>query len=762
MLPKVNQDAAKADLECDLIRRWDDTGVNDVVVVNTLCPACEKLATALCQLSNQETSELGQHGEALQEHLYRCSSLATAVPRNHDLFQHHRTMGGLQDSYLSGCHLCAILWELIRSFRRNYEEKLNKDGIGGMANAAIAYKFERPTDDALQISMRAEISLPLKDGKWFNLISIPGTPAAVRWRKGDHSGLSIYPGLIFFNPTVDHHPAQEAVTTASEASLELARQWLKTCSEQHSSCRQVADGGPWRLPRRFLDVSDKRLRICDSAQVSQKPQYIALSHCWGNRPIIRLLQLNREDMYRHVDFKDLSKTFQDAVIITRRLGYSLLWIDSLCIIQDSEEDWAQESVIMGDVYRNSICTISALGASDGSEGCFVARNPLCYRPCLLGTIGDIEIYWHTAGVPSREWGDLNEKSRYSFETRAERSDYSVGVLHRRAWVFQERVLSPRTLHFGKRSIAWQCLEREATERDPCGTTSGEMSDTTLSSHTKSLWDLRAINFEATNVEYRLEIFQELWSQLRSAYTSCSLTFEKDRLIAVHGLMSIMQRRTGLTPIAGHWKENLLQDLLWYSIVEPIIERSTLKKPTWSWISFEGATGAFSVGRKLTEAGENFMAIDQMVELEFERTWVSAVVDVRAEPVLVEGRWNGQFRSALLTLRGRLRRVELEVLEAMTFSSNHRSRIGCNTNDLAYISPPMEANTHIFALPFVELHGCRARPEALYEFGLILERSSETEDGRWLRIGSYRKRTHSGETGPFFQYELGTEHDLILE
>jgi len=35
--------------------------------------------------------------------------------------------------------------------------------------------------------------------------------------------------------------------------------------------------------------------------------------------------------------ENLSRLFQDAVLITRTLAYSYLWIDPLCIIQDSQE-----------------------------------------------------------------------------------------------------------------------------------------------------------------------------------------------------------------------------------------------------------------------------------------------------------------------------------------------------------------------------------------------------------------------------------------
>ena len=66
-----------------------------------------------------------------------------------------------------------------------------------------------------------------------------------------------------------------------------------------------------------------------------------------------------------IAFQSLSKTFQDAVIISFKLGVRYLWIDSLCIIQDSISDWQQESSRMNLVYQNALFTIAAEAAADG-------------------------------------------------------------------------------------------------------------------------------------------------------------------------------------------------------------------------------------------------------------------------------------------------------------------------------------------------------------------------------------------------------------
>jgi hypothetical protein len=73
----------------------------------------------------------------------------------------------------------------------------------------------------------------------------------------------------------------------------------------------------------------------------------------------KLKKDNFRDMVQSITISELPKTFRDAVVVTRRLGIPFLWIDSLCIIQDSPEDWATESSSMRLVYKNCLVNITA-------------------------------------------------------------------------------------------------------------------------------------------------------------------------------------------------------------------------------------------------------------------------------------------------------------------------------------------------------------------------------------------------------------------
>jgi hypothetical protein len=144
-------------------------------------------------------------------------------------------------------------------------------------------------------------------------------------------------------------------------------------------------------------------------------------------------------MREEIDFSQLPKTFQDAIKFTRAYGARFLWIDSLCIIQDSISDWQQESARMGDKYKNALCNIAATAASDGRVGCFFNRNPLLVQNFRLH-IDSFRGHPSTTGlygfVDGNFWG----------------RNVDNAPLNRRAWVLQEQFLSPRILHCGKNQL----------------------------------------------------------------------------------------------------------------------------------------------------------------------------------------------------------------------------------------------------------------------------------------------------------------------
>ena len=94
--------------------------------------------------------------------------------------------------------------------------------------------------------------------------------------------------------------------------------------------------------RRILEINSlpgaEFIRLVETEAVPEDAEYMTLSHCWGKVEILKLSTDNLEGMKHEIILSDLPETFRNAVNITRDLGCRFLWIDSLCILQDSAED----------------------------------------------------------------------------------------------------------------------------------------------------------------------------------------------------------------------------------------------------------------------------------------------------------------------------------------------------------------------------------------------------------------------------------------
>lgn len=153
--------------------------------------------------------------------------------------------------------------------------------------------------------------------------------------------------------------------------------WVGKCRNHHVACYEPSSK-PLRLPSRIMNVGPDNSTLPTLVFVNQETPvspYATLSHCWGVHVPFRLLSSNISFLVKGIPVSSLLRTFQDAPVATRRLDLRYLWIDSLCIIQDSISDWQEQSACMAQVYVNSYCNIAAACATDGTQGCFVDRNP---------------------------------------------------------------------------------------------------------------------------------------------------------------------------------------------------------------------------------------------------------------------------------------------------------------------------------------------------------------------------------------------------
>jgi hypothetical protein len=162
----------------------------------------------------------------------------------------------------------------------------------------------------------------------------------------------------------------------------LIRSWLDICRSQHPECNKAlksANEGPSRLLdlQAFDNSNDIRLVECQTLvrdyQMLELPRFVCLSHCWGETTALPVMT-KKATLLQHlerVSHSELSRTFQDTIRISRQLNERYLWIDSLCIVQDDPADWETEAARMPAIYGGATLTIAALGAENGSGGCYL-------------------------------------------------------------------------------------------------------------------------------------------------------------------------------------------------------------------------------------------------------------------------------------------------------------------------------------------------------------------------------------------------------
>ncbi|KAI0863801.1 heterokaryon incompatibility protein-domain-containing protein [Xylaria cubensis] len=463
-------------------------------------------------------------------------------------------------------------------------------------------------------------------------------------------------------------------------SLRAIKTWIARCEAKHEHCYKP----PTFFPSRVIDVQDVELgTVClvDKEKVIEAickdraaqdpvstsyPPYWTLSHRWGDpKDILQLTKKVERDFRKSISTGDLTPTFRDAALLVRRLGFKYIWIDSLCIFQDSISDWQREAANMVHIYRNSYCNISAAAASQNpsKEGLFRKRrlNTRLLYPFVIKQNLDPEND-EEADTPWMIWDDstwFNEVEGAPLSTRG--------------WVVQERFLATRVVHYTSNRIFWECLggahcEVGLSSRiEPIQTDNTGFAKTSAYKSTRLEIERYKINpggphyraIDTGNSGFR---FHQQWGHIVSTYMSCNLTKPSDRFIAMSGIAKSFQETNGDTYMAGLWKSIFHVDLAWESRVGPSAMAKRVNDfyaPTWSWASIVGGDV-----RLVLQSSRYSNVPVPLVKL----------VTERIIPFSSEGDITGLLRSAELDIKcmlhyyrwmGRSRQLNIYVDEEMT-------------------------------------------------------------------------------------------------
>ena len=355
----------------------------------------------------------------------------------------------------------------------------------------------------------------------------------------------------------------DSVSTDSEQSLEIVRRWLSDCTLKHMKC-SVAEPLLWK-PKRLLDVSIRGpggaqgVRLCDGLFADPLSEYVTLSYCYGTAKPTRLHKKTLPALRQGVAASSLPKTIADAAFITRELGFKYLWVDSLCLMQDSAEEMLSESSQMDKVYSGASLNLAATASKDTQGGLFYARNVSALQPCIVDLpAGDVLPGTYYC-LRSAVWQDLVDRS----------------PLAKRAWILQERALAKRTLHFTRNELLWECQETCCSESFPDGLPAQLSSSEKVSSVVS--FDKKLHHRQIGN-----------WHDLVRAYTQGSLTYRSDKLIAMSALVRQYATRNRFREtdyVVGLWRPELPHALLWQ--VETGLRPTKYRAPSWTWASMDG-------------------------------------------------------------------------------------------------------------------------------------------------------------------------------
>jgi hypothetical protein len=316
--------------------------------------------------------------------------------------------------------------------------------------------------------------------------------------------------------------------------------------------------------------------LCEGKYLELGTNYATLIHCRGKQKIVTVTRDTIGLFQGRIAMEILPETFQDAIAITRRLaekyGIRHLWIDSLCIMQDSLEDWNAEAPRMAEVYGNCWCNIAATQAPDGRSGLFSSRDPTKLQPIFLKLPehNNPEPVDHLC-VSSSRWHDNVDNA----------------PLNQRAWVTQERFLSPRMLHIAGGEIFFECQVGRAPETFFEGEPTATIPRVFAENGYGPIASARS-SVVKTNMKQAIIA----WSWQVSRYSCWRLTKQTDKLVAISGIAKVFETFfKGNDYLAGLWKLDLVKQLAWSRILRPFSsgkQNPEYLAPSWSWASVGGS------------------------------------------------------------------------------------------------------------------------------------------------------------------------------
>jgi hypothetical protein len=359
----------------------------------------------------------------------------------------------------------------------------------------------------------------------------------------------------------------------TSSNVHMIKSWIDQCtsneSQQHGEC---SDKSCSPAPLRLIDVlQDDIVQLVE--REGSLVQYAILSYCWGQSSdtlASRTVQSNVASRLKPFPLSSLPQTLVDSVIVARRLGIPYIWVDSICIVQESVE-WTKEATRMRSYYENSYLTVVPVACSSADQGFLGPRGPWVRKTLPAAWTEHSHLEMHFCYPPWQDWGE--ERSGAAWASRA--------------WTHQEFLLSVRTLFFGHTGLSFACRGMVSDEERPDRSFQPGLPRPLLR---RPISDTG----ERTNLK-SMPIVREFWYDTLSDYVERDLTYESDRLIALSGVAERVHEALGGNDryISGFWESDICYGLCWQTVIlsrrlrrNAVYRPVSSRFPSWSWCTMQ--------------------------------------------------------------------------------------------------------------------------------------------------------------------------------
>jgi len=360
-------------------------------------------------------------------------------------------------------------------------------------------------------------------------------------------------------------------------SVNFMQTRLSKCQEDHPAWRKTETPLPTRAI--YIGSSNSYIRLFEAKGMMAR--YVTLSHCWGGEQPTTTTSSNLEALNNFIDFERLPIVFQQAILVARKLGVEYIWIDSLCIIQDSQSDWELESAKMCDYYENAYLTIST-ATSPNPHVPFLGPRDTKWKPVELQLV-------------------TQEGHEPMMAQRIATTPEEQGKLFTRGWAWQESAMSSQMVYFTPSELIWECSKCDVNvvpqRYIPDSGSSQRLGFSSTMSKLR-FWFAHGRSQDSSDDELSLDdngepykvgysYVWDMWNDLVGCYSRRELTFLLDQLPALSGVASRVYEVTESRYLAGIWEDNLPASLCWvqedYNDEAMPLPKEYLA-PSWSWVS----------------------------------------------------------------------------------------------------------------------------------------------------------------------------------